>query len=322
MTREYRRKETEKETTESELTAYNEERPEHVLQFPIMEADAGRSVEKYLTQRQGFTKAQIRRLKFRERGMTVNGAQVRSTRLLLAGEVLQVRLEDAAAQIRTMEELPGEPPEILYEDSDIVAVWKPAGEVVHPAHGHYQDTLANRLQTYFRSRGETAAIRSIGRLDADTAGVLVFAKNSFAAQRLWKQREDGSFRKTYAAWCEGVFDREAQLARQRICAPIGAAEGELQKMCVTPDGKFAETWYQVQIQRDTEAFLFLQLTTGRTHQIRVHMAWLGHPLLGDPLYGNGTCKETRAALTAWRAEFNQPMTGERIVVLRDPLTQV
>ena len=203
-------------------------------------------------------------------------------------------------------EASGTVPEILYEDADVIAVWKPAGEVVHPSHGHYQDTLANRLQSYFQGRGEHVTIRSIGRLDADTAGILIFAKNQFAAQRLWRQRENGQFHKTYAAWCEGVFAKEAYREEQSICAPIGAMAGELQKMCVTDSGRPAKTYYQVRIQRDTEAFLILRLDTGRTHQIRVHMAWTGHPLLGDPLYGNGIPGRTRADLTAWEGRVLSP----------------
>lgn len=292
---------------------------DRTLSWRIGMADAGLSVEKYLTKRLGFTKTQVSRLKFRKHGIQVNGKQARSTYLLSEGEVLAVCLEDSEAGIHEMEAaISGTVPDILYEDSDVVAVWKPSGEVVHPSHGHYRDTLANRLQDYFQTRGETVTIRGIGRLDADTAGILIFAKNQFAAQRLWKQREMGQFHKTYAAWCEGVFVREALLKEQSICAPIGAMPGELQKMCVTEDGRPAKTCYQVQIQRDTEALLFLHLTTGRTHQIRVHMAWLGHPLIGDPLYGNGIAGKTRAKLTAWRAEFRRPVTGERIVVLREP----
>lgn len=289
-----------------------------MLAWQIQAAGAGYSVEKYLTGRCGFTKTQVRRLKFRKHGMQVNGMQVRSTYLLSEGEVLSVCLDDSAAESHEME-ASGTVPEILYEDADVVAVWKPAGEVVHPSHGHYQDTLANRLQSYFQGRGEHVTIRSIGRLDADTAGILIFAKNQFAAQRLWRQRENGQFHKTYAAWCEGVFAKEAYREEQSICAPIGAMAGELQKMCVTDSGRPAKTYYQVRIQRDTEAFLILRLDTGRTHQIRVHMAWTGHPLLGDPLYGNGISGRTRADLTAWRAEFCQPMTGDRIVILKDPL---
>lgn len=298
-------------------TGQERQHPDRTLSWRIGAEDAGRSVENYLTKRLGFTKTQVSRLKFRNHGMRVNGMQVRSTYLLSEGEELVVCLEDSAAKNHEME-ASGTIPDILYEDADVIAVWKPSGEVVHPAHGHYQDTLANRLQAYFQSRGETVTIRSIGRLDADTSGILIFAKNQFAAQRLWKQRETGQFQKIYAAWCEGTFAQEALLKEQSICEPIGAIPGELQKMRVAKDGKPAKTYYQVQIQRDTEALLFLRLATGRTHQIRVHMAWLGHPLLGDPLYGNGVPGRTRANLTAWRAEFRQPMTGERIVVLREP----
>ena len=304
---------------DDQYIAQDRQQPARTRSWRIGAEDAGRSVENYLTKRLGFTKTQVRRLKFRAHGMQVNGVQVRSTYVLSEGDVLAVCLEDSAAGIHEMEaSASGTLPDILYEDADVIAVWKPSGEVVHPAHGHYQDTLANRLQAYFQGRGEMATIRSIGRLDADTAGILIFAKNQFAAQRLWKQREMGQFHKTYAAWCEGVFAQEASLEEQSIGAPIGAMPGELQKMCVTEDGRPAKTYYQVQIQRDTEALLFLRLATGRTHQIRVHMAWMGHPLIGDPLYGTGIPGKTRASLVAWRAEFRQPMTGERIVVLRDP----
>lgn len=300
-----------------QYTGQERQSPARTLSWRIGAEDAGRSVEYYLTKRLGFTKTQVSRLKFRKDGMQVNGTQVRSTYPLSEGEVLAVCLEDWAVESHEME-ASGTVPDILYEDADVVAVWKPAGEVVHPAHGHYRDTLANRLQSYFQSKGAHVTIRSIGRLDADTAGILVFAKNQFAAQRLWRQREMGQFHKTYAAWCEGVFAREALWKEQSVCAPIGAMPGALQKMCVTEAGRPAKTYYQVQIQRDTEALLFLRLATGRTHQIRVHMAWMGHPLIGDPLYGNGIPGKTRAKLTAWRAEFHQPMTGERIVVLREP----
>ena len=122
-----------------------------MLAWQIQAADAGYSVEKYLTGRCGFTKTQVRRLKFRKHGMQVNGMQVRSTYLLSEGEVLSVCLDDSAAESHEME-ASGTVPEILYEDADVIAVWKPAGEVVHPSHGHYQDTLANRLQSYFQGR--------------------------------------------------------------------------------------------------------------------------------------------------------------------------
>ena len=123
-----------------------------MLAWQIQAADAGYSVEKYLTGRCGFTKTQVRRLKFRKHGMQVNGMQVRSTYLLSEGEVLSVCLDDSAAESHEME-ASGTVPEILYEDADVIAVWKPAGEVVHPSHGHYQDTLGKPAAVLFSGQG-------------------------------------------------------------------------------------------------------------------------------------------------------------------------
>ena len=176
--------------------------------------------------------------------------------------------------------------------------------------------------TYLQSQGLQETVHSIGRLDKDTAGILVFARHRIAAARLWQQREDGWFIKEYLAWCEGVFPEEAQWQEQELSAALGKVPevpGQGQRMQVTPTGSPAVTCYQVICQEKERALVRLHLKTGRTHQIRVHMAWTGHPLLGDPLYGNGIPGRTRADLTAWRAEFCQPMTGDRIVILKDPL---
>lgn len=282
-------------------------------QVCIAAADAGCAVGVFLRSRLGFTRAQISQMKFRENGIRVNGERVRVTHSLRAGDLLELCLRD---QTRSSEQLVAEysEPEILYEDGDVIALWKEPGVVVHPSGGHYKDTLSNRLHGYFERKQESVCIRSIGRLDADTSGILVFAKNQFAAARLWQQREDGMFCKWYLAWCEGAFAQEAAETEQRVDAPIGPMAGERMKMCVTPEGKRAVTFYRVLRQTGRGALLRLHLLTGRTHQIRVHMAWLGHPLLGDSLYGNGTPGQTHAMLSAYRAEFRQPFTGERVVV--------
>lgn len=278
--------------------------------YRVADMDAGRTAGNYLT-RLGFTKKQISRMKFFPDGITVNGEKVRVTKLLQAGDLLTVRLEEEARGSDHLEAEAGAL-EILYEDTDLIAVWKPAGLVVHPAHGHFQDTLSNRLCGYFRAKGEAVQIRSIGRLDADTSGILVFAKNQVAAQRLWRQREDGSFCKEYRANCEGVFEEEAQRRIQQIDAPIAPAPGELMKMCVDPSGRRAVTRYRVLRQHASWAEVWLQLETGRTHQIRVHMEFIGHPLVGDPIYGNGKEGRTHAELCAFRARLRQPFSGEWI----------
>ena len=148
---------------------------------------------------------------------------------------------------------------------------------VHPSHGHYQDTLANQLAYYFRKNTQQVEIHSIGRLDLETSGIVLFARHRAAAARLSRQREDGRLQKTYLAICSGIFAEKNGTLNGAI-APL---PGSLMKRCVSKDGKPAVTHYQVQKQYMEAALVRLTLETGRTHQIRVHMADAGHPLIGD-----------------------------------------
>ena len=288
------------------------------LCYEIEKSCAGVTVAQYLKKELHFTKAQIRTLKFRENGIMVNGIRARVNQELAAGDDLRLALSDGRDRSEQLV-LAGDMPVILYEDEDVVCVDKPSGLVVHPSHGHYQDTLSNQMRAYFLERGTDVQIRSIGRLDKDTSGVMVFAKNQIAAARLWQQKEQGFFRKEYRAWCTGVFSEQERNQEQTINVPMLHAPGELMKMCAaktedTPAALHAVTHYQVLRQAQDRALVRLHPETGRTHQIRVHMAYLGHPLLGDPLYGAGIPGETHALLCAWKAEFIQPFTGEQVTV--------
>lgn len=293
----------------------------------IIEADAaGMRLEQYLRQRLHFSKAQIRGMKFRENGLCVDGVRVRISHILQEGECLEVLLEEmetSSGQLLTTEE----PIEILYEDEDLIAVWKEAGLVVHPSHGHYADTLSNRVHTYFEKKGIPVKIRSIGRLDRDTSGIVVFAKNQIAAARLWEQKETGIFWKEYVAVCSGQFEAKAETGVHRpyFCAwetidrPLGPVKDDLMRMCVSEDGKRAVTHYQVLQQSAADALVRVRIETGRTHQIRVHMASIGHPLVGDILYGMSAEKEgAPMILCAWKAQLLQPFTGERIRIKKTP----
>lgn len=283
---------------------------EKKLGMTICEKEQGMTVERYLFSCAGFSRAQIRSMKFRENGICLNGRRVRVTECLHAGDCLELLLEEDKTSFSRLASCPL-PLQILYEDEDVLAVHKPAGIAVHPAHGHYADTLANRVMAYFEQKEERVQIRCIGRLDLETSGIVLFAKNQVAAARLWMQREKGQLEKQYLALCEGSFEK---MPKGTVEASIAPLSGSLMKMCIHPGGKAAVTHFCVERQYERAALLRMQLETGRTHQIRVHMAYLGHPLVGDKLYGQGGADMERAALHAERMEFRQPFTGERIFI--------
>lgn len=208
--------------------------------------------------------------------------------------------------------------EILYEDQDILAVNKPAGLVTHPSGSHYSDSLSNQVTAYFRSKDEPTKVRSIGRLDKETSGILLFARNQTAAARLQKQRENGISEKTYLAAVSGSMLEDTDGTFHAITTPLAPDPDNRLKMVISPGSslpgsKPAVTLYSVLKStapgsRISASLVMLRLKTGRTHQIRVHMASLGHPLLGDSLYhlSDTTNLFSRAALHAWKLKFHPP----------------
>ena len=279
------------------------------LEYQAIEQDDGVRLELILKRRLGLSVRQIRQLKFLSDGITVNGQKQRIVYSVHSGDRIRVTFSE---QNRNVQELPflEKPLHILYEDEDLLVVDKKAGEVCHPAHGHYQDTLANQAAAYLAGCGsEKAPIRCIGRLDKDTSGTLLFAKNRLAAERLARQKEEGVFRKEYLALVNGIFPVSNRSGE--ICLPLAPLPGSLMKMQVSGNGKRALTRYEVLCSDRHCSLVLCRIETGRTHQIRVHMAAIGHPLLGDPLYGNDTyVSSTRTALHAWRLYLKQPVTGE------------
>ncbi|UWP59173.1 RluA family pseudouridine synthase [Ruminococcus gauvreauii] len=261
----------------------------------------------FLSGNLGLTKREISQAKFRTDGVCVNGRRARVTAMLQAGDVVEVKLEEAETQSGHLVPYAGKP-DILYEDEDILLVNKPAGVVVHPSHGHYSDSLANMLVQYFMEKGEQVKIRSVGRLDKETSGIVVFAKNQAAAGRLARQRELGQFKKEYFALVHGVPEQRTGSIR----TGIAGVPGSLMKMMVTETGKHAVTHYAVQETFGGFSAVRVLLETGRTHQIRVHMASIGHALLGDKIYGAECGGIERAALHAYRVKLMQPFSGEEI----------
>lgn len=275
---------------------------EKILEIRIGKEDAGRPVREVLKRRAGLTRAQIRSVKFRPGGLSAEGRQVRSSDCLREGQVLRVLLEKQEDGGCVWTPNPG-PLEILYEDEDLIAVEKPSGMVVHPSPGHYGDSLANRLADYFLRRNPESAfrIRAVGRLDKDTSGIMLFAKNQAAAAKM-----EGNRQKEYLAVTAGC----PESLSGTVCAPLGKCRDHLMKMEVQEEGKRAVTHYEV-ARPGKFSLVRVWLETGRTHQIRVHMAYIGHPLAGDSLYG-GDPVLGRAALHAWKLSFIQPFSGKKI----------
>lgn len=268
--------------------------------------DDNLKLEAFLKTRFHLTKNEISRAKFRENGICVNGERTRTNALLKTGDLIEILLE---AEQATSKKLPGSDSKIsiLYEDTDVIIIDKPAGISIHPARKNDADTLANRLAYYLRSKGEDSVIRFFGRLDQDTSGVVLAVKNRSAATRLERQREKHILYKSYLAITDGIPDPPAG----KITLPLAPDPGNRSQMCVTPEGKPAVTRCETLMSREGHALIRLRLETGRTHQIRVHMASVGCPLLGDPLYGNDTILNiNRTALHARMIHFLQPFTGE------------
>ena len=205
--------------------------------------------------------------------------------------------------------------DILYEDEDILALNKPAYILVHPSKEERKDTLANGVVTYFKSKDIKRKIRFVNRLDMNTSGVVLLAKNSYGQSRLMREMKKNKVTKKYLAIVEGYFEKEAG----EISKSIGLASGENIKRNVMDSGDFCKTKYKVVEElKNNLSLVEVELETGRTHQIRVHMAYLNHPLLGDELYGETSKLIDRQALHCLEMIF-ESTRSKKIVSVKAPL---
>lgn len=213
--------------------------------------------------------------------VTVNKAVKKSNYKLKLNDSIAISIPDPVALDIKPQDIPLD---IKYEDKDIIVVNKPQGMVVHPAAGIYEGTLVNALMSHCKDLSGINGVARPGivhRIDKDTSGILVIAKNDFAHNKLAEQLKDHSMKRVYMALVEGVI----KLDEGTIDAPLGRHPIERIKIAVVKDGRRAVTHYKVLERYKNNTLIECRLETGRTHQIRVHMAYIGHPLVGDPVYG-------------------------------------
>ncbi len=256
----------------------------------------------------GVSRRMIQRLT-RSRGVTLNSRPAYLKRRVRAGDVVAARVVDREKS--TLEPL-AIPISILLEDPDFIVVDKAAGELVHPTSPRHTRTLAHGLAHYLASRGVEAKVRPVHRLDRDTSGALLVAKSAFAHQRLDRQLREGTIEREYLAVVEGNIDDDEGM----IDLAIGPSRADPRLREVRADGQPAVTRFDVVERLGQVTVLRVKLETGRTHQIRVHLAAIGHAIVGDRAYGAARSSHiARPALHARRLTFLHPRTGDPIAVI-------
>ena len=192
---------------------------------------------------------------------------------------------------------------IIFEDDWLLVVNKPAGIAIHPSVLHYSDSLCNGIRFYFNKIGLKKKLRPVNRLDLNTSGLVVFAKCEYIQECLINQMKNNQFKKEYLAVCNGFFDKKSGT----INLPIARKENSIIERCISENGQPAITHYEVLKEFDNYSLVKCSLETGRTHQIRVHMSAIGHPLLGDSLYGSISDLINRQALHCFNLQFIHPV---------------
>ena len=260
-------------------------------------------LKKVLIEEMGISLRMISELKSR-RAVNVNGTLRFNHETVHVGEIITVDLGENRSEYGLEEGVV----DVIYEDEDIVAVNKSPFIVVHPTGTHLTGTLLNYMESWFRQNGILEKVRFISRLDRDTSGILLIAKNRYAHHRMSQAHQAMMMQKTYVALIEGKMKRK----EGEINAPIGRRENDGIKREMMEEGQTAITKYKV--LKEGEKFSLVELTpvTGRTHQLRCHMAYIGYPLIGDSLYGGNMEYMNRQALHSVTLEFFSPRKEEKI----------
>ena len=278
----------------------------------------GLTIKEILCDKLGFSKRAITSLKNREDGILLNGKHATVRAVVNVGDVLTINSEDI---IKNAEKLVPSSvmPDIIYEDDHIVAVNKQPFMPTHQSLGHFYDTLANSLAYYYSLSGRPFVFRSVNRLDRNTSGAVLVAKDRLSSSKLSEQMKNDGIRKTYIAILEGELPKDKGVIETHIRRKEKSII--LREVCTScDDSKVAITHYEVIAKANGFSLVKASPITGRTHQLRVHFSHLGAQILGDDLYGNASHIISRHALHAYELYFTHPET-QKEMVLRAPIPE-
>ena len=276
------------------------------IDYIIDEDSAGLRVEQFL-RRKRYSGQNLSEIKRMPKSILVNGVHYYMRQELSTGDHLQVRI----CETQNSEKIPPTklPLDIIYEDEDLLVLNKPAGMPIHPSLNNYTNSMANALAYYFQSQGKPFIFRCCNRLDRDTSGLTIVSKHLVSGSILSDMTKYREVHREYLAIARGSVTP----SEGTIQAPLGRKEGTIIERTVDREhGEDAVTHYKVVKEANGHSLVSLRLETGRTHQIRIHMKYLGYPLIGDYLYNPDMEYMTRQALHSHHMEFTHPITGEHM----------
>lgn len=275
----------------------------NILKYTIQEND--KTVKGILTEKLKFSKRLSKKLEMNDK-IFLNGKAVKLNKSLFAGDELSIEFDEDEDEYDAVDI----PIHIIYEDDNLLVVNKQPYIVVHPTRSHQNNTIANGVAYYYKQNDINRKVRFVNRLDMNTSGIVIIAKNPYAHNNISNQMKFNSVEKFYYAIVEGTLKNDEGIINE----PILRLNPEDIIRIVHPSGKECITEYKAEKKYNNMTLVKLKLITGRTHQIRVHMKHIGHPIVGDTLYGNESLLINRQALHCYEMKFMHPITNENMVI--------
>ena len=285
-----------------------------ILEKKVDDVVEGTKLREYLKREMGISTRLIRSASIQKR-IFINNEVVKMNRVIKNGEIIKIDLEKEESQNIAPEKIDID---IVYEDEDILVVNKKPFMVVHPTKTYQSGTLANGVINYFMESNQNCIVRLVSRLDMNTSGLIIIAKNQFSHGMLSKAMSENKVEKRYLAIVHGIFKEKQGTIDKPIYRPEGIENGT--RRVVDERGQRSITHYKVVEEFSDSSLVECKLETGRTHQIRVHLSYLGHPIYGDVLYGDGDNEGDlieRQALHAYGLDFKSPRTEKELSLRAD-----